>query len=819
MSGLSSFVGLSLEEARAALAACKGKRDEATIGLLIGALTSEHWQIKKEASDTLVAIGPPVAEKLTVTFKNGTEEQRSWVMKVMARIKGPECIPWMQKLYTSREHTFRASVLEAVNEIPGGEAAQFLLDALEDESWLNRVAAAGYLERRGREILKSLQKGFMEGSGDLKYWCLRLLVQICGQEATGFLRKGLTSDDPSIRHYVIRSMEDVHDDWTHRLLIEALADQNWANRKTAATILQLRGRRAVSDLVNCLKSDNLDVIYWAIKALATIGDERALKPLESLLHQSTNQQVIEWIMTSLATFRTAYTARILVEASYEFPSHGDFIRNKLLDFGVPAVRPLLEYIKSPNRELKTFTRGILLDMGFPAMGGLLKTLDNSPRGEFDSLLEDIGRLPDERLKDLLAGGEVDLGQVHRLAESLESRALPSMSTLNLKLSDKDLQDLKSAAAKRRGEGQEGGAEIEATEGGSDAEIDELLSRALELDASDIHIKSNLPPIFRIQGVLTQTDLPPMVPARVRDFMKRIAGERRLAEFDECKELDLAYEIRDVCRFRVNFYSELDGPGIAFRIIPSRVLSLADLRLPKVFKDICNNRQGLVLVTGPTGAGKSTTLAAMIDYINQTREEHIITIEDPVEFRHINRKSIITYRELGTNTHAFSNALRGALRQDPDVILVGEMRDADTINLAIIASETGHLVLSTLHTMCASETIDRILSQFPPGGHNQITKALADSLRAIISQVLVPTVDGKRCPAMEILIKTYAVANLIREEKLNQIDQAIIAGRELGMQSRDDHLVRLVREHAITAEAALAYCLDKTDVMKKLRTVR
>jgi len=816
VSNLSSFVGLPLEDARAALGACKGKRDDATVAVLVGAIDSEHWQIKKEASDMLVAIGPSVAEPLKQTFVAGNEEQRSWVMKILARIKGSECIPWLRKLYTSRDHTFRAAVLEAASLVGGAEAEQFLFEGLEDDSWLNRVAAAGFLERRGKEILKSLQKGFMDGSGDMKYWCLRLLVQICGEEAIGFLRKGLSSDDPSIRHYVIRSMEDVQDDWTHRLLIEGLSDENWANRKTAATILQLRGRRAVADLVNCLKSDNLDVIYWAIKALATIGDERALKPLESLVHQSTNGQVTEWLITALATFRTAYTARILVEASYEFPSHADFIRMKLLEFGVPAVRPLLEYIKSPNRDLKTFTRGILLDMGFSAMAGLLKTLDNSPRGEFDGLLEDLGRLPDERLKDLLSGGEVDMGQVHRLAESLESRALPSMSTLNLKLSDKDLKDIKQVAAKRRGE-----AGVEAVQPADEGEanIDELLTKALELEASDIHLKSNLPPIFRIHGVLTQTDLPPVEPAKVKRYMRRIAGESRVEEFEQRAELDLAYEIRDVCRFRVNFYSELDGPGIAFRVIPNRVLSLADLRFPKVFKDICNNRQGLVLVTGPTGAGKSTTLAAMIDYINQTREEHIITIEDPVEFRHQNRKSIITYRELITNTKSFSNALRGALRQDPDVILVGEMRDAETINLAIIAAETGHLVLSTLHTMCASETIDRILSVFPPGGHGQITKALADSLRAVISQILVPTVDGKRCPAMEILIKTYAVANLIREEKLNQIDQAIIAGRELGMQSRDDHLVKLVKEHVVTAETAIAYCLDKNDVMKKLRSVR
>lgn len=809
---LPSLTGLDAEQARAAVAACRGRRDEAVLGYLIGALGHAQWQVRKDAADILVTLGSVAAEPLKLTFKEGSEDQRYWVMNILARILGVECLPWLRKLYTTRDGNFRSHVLGALSVVPGVEAAQFLLEGLEDDSWLNRVAAAGYLEKRGTEVLKLLQKGFAEGSGDLKYWCLRLLVQILGPESAGFLRKGLQNEDANIRHYVIRSMEDVQDEWTQPILVEALSDPNWANRKTAATILQVRGKRAVPALVECLKSDSADVLYWAVKALATVGDERAIKPLERLLHGSKSPQVAEWVLGALASFRSVHTARILVEASYEFPHHTDFVRGRLLEFGVAGVRPLLDYVKSPNRDLMTFARGLLLDMGYPAMKNLIRTLDNASRAEYDTMLEDVARLPDDRLEDMLQGKDVNASQLHRVAASLESRALPALSTLSIKLDDAAVARLKQIAARA-----ESGKPIDDLLT-ADVDVDQILSKALETDASDIHLKTNLPPIFRIQGVLSQTDLPPVPEASIRSIMARIAGKDRAALFESEHELDLAYEIPEVCRFRVNFYSELDGPGIAFRVIPARILSFADLKLPRVFRDICSNRQGLVLVTGPTGSGKSTTLAAMIDYINATREEHIITIEDPVEFRHQNRKSIITYRELGTNTRSFSNALRGALRQDPDVILVGEMRDVETMQLAIVAAETGHLVFSTLHTTSASETVDRILSVFPSGAHEQMTKALADSLRAIVCQNLVPSVDGRRTAAMEILVKTYAVANLIREEKLNQLDQAIIAGRDQGMQSRDDHLARLLKEHVITRETALAFCLDRAAMEKKLRAV-
>lgn len=814
---INNISDLSVDDARGVFQRIKDKRSAEVVNALVSGLSSPHWQIKREASELLVEFGPSVLKRLTQVIGDGTTTEAAWAMKVTARIKTVESLPFFMKLYGSEDATARAAVIEAVACIPGKDAEQFLLNCFNDSSWLNRVATAACFEKRGREVLKALQRGFLERSGDIKYWCLRLIVQICGHEATSFLRKGLISEDPSIRHYVIRSMEDVQDDWIHELLIEGLADTNWANRKAAATILQLRGEKAVPALISCLSTtNNPDVLYWLIKALSTIGDERALEPFESRLDSSTSQQVIEWIIGALGSFQSARAVSILIEAVFNFEDQIDNIRMKLKGCGPVAVPPLIEYCFSPNLSLQKVCRSILSDLPYPSVTRIISILDMSPGSVRRGIVDDISRLSPARLMEILSETINDAEHLKNLTGTGGARAAVSLSTLSFKLSKDEIGKIRAESA-----GSGGGTPVTAEEAAEEnnlraaKELAELLSKAVELGASDIHLKCELPPIFRIDGVLSQIDYPPFEAWQIKSFMIEVGGQRVLDRFEIDFETDIGYEIEGVSRFRVNFYSELDGAGIAFRVIPSRILSLADLGYPKVFKDICNKRQGLILVTGPTGSGKSTTIAAMIDYVNKTREDHIITIEDPVEFRHQNRKSIITYRELGTNTLSFGKALRGALRQDPDVILVGEMRDAETIRLAIVAAETGHLVFSTLHTSSAADSVDRILGEFPAEMHDQLTKSFSDALVAVVSQILVPGIGGGRVPVQEIMIKTYAVANLIREKKLNQLDQAIISGRESGMQSRDDHLVQLVREHRVAPDVAMTHAIDTNTLSKKL----
>ncbi|RME82606.1 MAG: type IV pilus twitching motility protein PilT [Planctomycetota bacterium] len=341
-----------------------------------------------------------------------------------------------------------------------------------------------------------------------------------------------------------------------------------------------------------------------------------------------------------------------------------------------------------------------------------------------------------------------------------------------------------------------------------AKIDRLLSLMPKLNASDLHINVGSPPVFRIHGKLKVQGEKPVTKEIAMTLIGEIVPPHLRKKYDRIKDIDFAYQLGDY-RYRVNVYEERRGIATAIRIIPTELKTIPALGLPHSVVELCKLKKGLVLVTGVTGSGKSTTLASMIDYINTNRGEHIITIEDPIEFVHENKKSLIAQREVGHNTKSFAAALRAALREDPDIILVGEMRDLETIELAITAAETGHLVFGTLHTSSAAKTIDRIVDVFPAYQQEQIRLMLADSLKAVISQVLLPTVNGQgRVAAVELMITTSAIANLIREGKTYQIPTAIQTSKKLGMQTMDMALANLLNKGKIRGEDAYTYAVEK-----------
>ncbi len=339
------------------------------------------------------------------------------------------------------------------------------------------------------------------------------------------------------------------------------------------------------------------------------------------------------------------------------------------------------------------------------------------------------------------------------------------------------------------------------------EISELLEKLVHEGGSDLHISSNLPPAIRVDGKLKRMDYPPLSPDDVENLLFPMLSNEQRRRLEQEWELDFSYGIEGLSRFRVNFYKDKGNYAAAFRTITSQVPSFDKLGLPDIVRTTAEKPRGLILVTGPTGSGKSTTLAAMIDYINSTKAEHILTIEDPIEFVHTSKSSIIHQRELGMDTRSFANALKSALREDPDIILVGEMRDHETIALALTAAETGHLVFGTLHTSSASQTIDRIIDVFPEGQQQQIRVQLANSLVAVFSQTLLPKVqpDGTkkgRVMAQEIMLVTPAIANLVRESKAAQIYSTIQMNQGLGMQTLEMALSNLYKQGLITLEDAL-----------------
>ncbi len=341
------------------------------------------------------------------------------------------------------------------------------------------------------------------------------------------------------------------------------------------------------------------------------------------------------------------------------------------------------------------------------------------------------------------------------------------------------------------------------------DISELLAFAVKNKASDLHLSAGLPPMIRVHGDIRRINLPAMEHKDVHSMVYDIMNDSQRKAYEEVLEIDFSFEVPTLARFRVNAFNQQNGAGAVFRTIPSKVLTLEELGAPQIFKEISDQPRGVVLVTGPTGSGKSTTLAAMIDYINENVYSHILTIEDPIEFVHQSKKCLINQREVGPHTHSFANALRSALREDPDVILVGEMRDLETIRLALTAAETGHLVFGTLHTSSAAKTIDRVVDVFPAAEKEMVRSMLSESLRAVISQTLLKTKDGSgRVAAHEIMIGTPAIRNLIRENKVAQMYSAIQTGQNVGMQTLDQCLLDMVRRNIVAIGEARPRAMNK-----------
>ncbi|KZN52595.1 MULTISPECIES: type IV pilus twitching motility protein PilT [Pseudoalteromonas] len=340
------------------------------------------------------------------------------------------------------------------------------------------------------------------------------------------------------------------------------------------------------------------------------------------------------------------------------------------------------------------------------------------------------------------------------------------------------------------------------------DITELLAFSVQHKASDLHLSSEVSPMIRVDGDVRRINIPALEAKDVNSLIYDIMNDNQRKDYEQNLEVDFSFEVPNLARFRVNAFNTSRGPAAVFRTIPSQVLTLDDLGAPDIFKKIADNPRGLVLVTGPTGSGKSTTLAAMVDYINSCKHHHILTIEDPIEFVHQNQLSLINQREVHRDTHSFNAALRSALREDPDVILVGELRDLETIRLAMTAAETGHLVFGTLHTTSAPKTIDRIIDVFPGEEKDMVRSMLSESLQAVISQTLIKKVGGGRVAAHEIMLGVPAIRNLIREDKIAQMYSAIQTGALHGMQTMDQCLMNMVNHGLITTQDAHAKAHDK-----------
>jgi twitching motility protein PilT len=343
-------------------------------------------------------------------------------------------------------------------------------------------------------------------------------------------------------------------------------------------------------------------------------------------------------------------------------------------------------------------------------------------------------------------------------------------------------------------------------------VNELLALCIEHNASDLHLSAGLAPLLRVDGELKQLDRPPLTILKLNSLLQDIMNEDQRTSFTKDLEIDFSFAVTELTRFRANVFQQQRGPAAVFRVIPTTILSLQQLGLPAIISTLADKPSGLMLVTGPTGSGKTTTLAAIIDYINEQRYQHILTIEDPIEFVHHSKNSLINQREVGRDTRGFNEALRSALREDPDIILVGELRDLETMRLAMTAAETGHLVLATLHTNSATKAINRIIDVFPVAEKAMIRTMLSESLNAVIAQNLLKKEGGGRVAALEIMVCNAALKHMIREDKIAQMVSVLQTGREEGMFTLDQHLAELVQNQVVAAETARSHAVDKSKFM-------
>jgi len=351
---------------------------------------------------------------------------------------------------------------------------------------------------------------------------------------------------------------------------------------------------------------------------------------------------------------------------------------------------------------------------------------------------------------------------------------------------------------------------------SDTHLDDVLRTSQQLKASDIHLTVDLPPMFRIDGKLVPSKWESCTPREVQRMIYDVLMGDQIEKFERSKELDFSYGVANIGRFRFNVYRQRGSIGVSMRAIPANIPSLDQLRLPPILRDLTRKHSGLILVTGPTGSGKSTTIASMIDVINVEREVHIMTMEDPIEYLHSHKTAMVNQREIGQDTDSFANAIRAVLREDPDVILVGEMRDKETIAAALTLAETGHLVFGTLHTRSAAQTVDRVVDVFPPDQQDQIKVQLSNSIQAVVAQQLLPMLGGGRCAAIEVMVATSAIRNLIREGKTYQINSSIETGTQYGMQPMDKVLADMHKGGMISYEEALMRALDRENFMRLLK---
>ena len=815
---------------------------EQILSPLIERLDDPVWTNREAAAAALEAKAStlPVLDKISKAVKTGNENVRYWILRIISRLIGSDGSNPVHKFLRDNSVRTRCAALSAMGNMVDQASIPLLISHLNDPLWIVRRAAAQALEARGEDVEGFLKSAFREGSHEMKFWAIRVLARLQGKKRIATYRSFIQGQVEELKYYGMEALGEIHCPEAISLLLDCFQDPSWNVRQFASEQVANIGMAAVSMLVErCAAADESDhdTRYWAVRSLFEMG-EGGVGPLVTLL-ASPDREVRATVLSVLSP----PMSRQLLSALERLLDDSDVWLQKgaarlLQQQGLTATPCLVEgmFAEPSNRRywVRKITAGWanenlerLMEEGerhelfSQKVRSYLANATNSElmahlNGSWDNLKDRVdcaqaaGDLSGVAMLDTFSTGE---------GQGLFAPGSQYSQSVNMQVASSTIGSLKAMWEERK-------AREAAVDGESPSEsalrpmtgteLDHFLRLLKEREGSDLHMSPNSRPVMRIHGELIMLEeYEPLSKSAIERVLTSNLTTEQKRKLERDLTLDCSYEIEGVARFRVNLLYQRRGLNGVYRIIPTRIPSFAELQLPDTLRRLCALKQGIVLITGPTGSGKSSTVASMIDFINQTRKEHIITIEDPIEFVHNNRECLITQREVGPHCHSFVSALRSALREDPDIILVGEMRDLETISLAITAAETGHLVFSTLHTTTAAQTIDRVVDAYPPHQQAQIRVQLANSLQAVVAQRLLPRGDGRgRHPAIEILIRTHGIANLIREGRTEQLFSQLQTGRELGMQTIDDDMLRLVKGGIIRYEDAVEFAYDRKTFEKQ-----
>ncbi len=791
---LQSLIDLSRSDDRTsrlfAVTALADVQDVAVLQPLVDRLDDGSWRVRAEAAKALEAHSAllPVANMLQEALKGQSENVTFWALKILSKILGAGALEPMKSFLSCQDNRLRYSAIAALDDIEDDLAVPLLIACLDDPSWIVRKQAAERLLKRGARIENFLKNAFRDGSHDVKFWSIKVLAQVRGKGRLDTYASLLISGREDLKYYGITALGEVREPEAVTLLVNCFRDPSWGIREYASEQLAQMGDYPLSHLSAGINNECDDVKYWAIKTLARIGNPAAVQLGLCLSSQDriTRMYAIEAAAEVDSEAINAAAVERLNDPDWQ-------IRRKAAEIlakrGPSAVRRILPRLDEDNDNYHYWSRHILEQIPGTGLKELMAMVEDGSPELRKKIFLFTGTLDDAALKTLM---ESPPPEVRKAVMSFEPARKKSPSELAA-----------ATAAEMTGQ-------LVLSESDESSGLDRLLRHLHDAGGSDLHLNVGAAPSVRIHGELQAIPGEPILSEKLSDdLLTSFLNDTQREKLEQDWSIDFSYEIPDIARFRVNLFRERQGLNGVFRLIPVRIASIEELRLSKVFKELCKMNQGLILVTGPTGSGKSTTLAAMVDNMNSTRHDHIITIEDPIEFVHDHRRCLISQREVSQHARSFASALRSSLREDPDVILVGEMRDLETISLAITASETGHLVLGTLHTTNASQTIDRMIDVFPPHQQPQVRSQLANSIAAIIAQRLLPRKDRPgRVAIHEILLRTPAVQNLVREGKSEQLFSVMQLNREIGMQTFDDELIENVKLGEVEYGLALEYAYDR-----------